>query len=89
MRLLGRWPCTKIDTITITIETIEDITVEVAGVELDRDERNALAWRDGFRSRGKDAAFAEMVAFWLKEHGARGRVEFRGHIYHWAWSAAK
>jgi hypothetical protein len=49
-------------------------------VQLDADERNSLAWRDGFRSRGHDEAFAEMMEFWA------GRLPFRGHIIHWRYT---
>jgi hypothetical protein len=76
MRLLGRWPCVRVEEILIT----EEHTVVIGGQVLDFDECNALAWRDGFRSRGRDQAFPEMMDFWA------GRLPFRGHVIHWKWS---
>jgi hypothetical protein len=35
---------------------------------------------DGFRSRGRKGAIAEMMEFW------KGRLPFEGHIIHWAYS---
>ena len=47
-------------------------------IELDQAEKNALAWRDGFRPPGDpEQAFNLMMEFW------RGRLPFEGHIYHW------
>ena len=79
MRLLGRWPCVKVEDIAVTIEC----RVWIDGNWLAKDECNALAWRDGFRSRGQDQAFAEMMEFWA------GRLPFRGQIIHWKWSTLK
>jgi len=67
----------------MAVRAVEEITVSggwesrsgeffgdmhINGVRLDHDERNALAWRDGFRSLGRDRAFEEMMEFW------RGRL---------------
>lgn len=59
------------------------VRVWIEGVELDRNERNALAWADGFRPPRRRNAFAEMVRFWLEEHGKGKRLDFRGDIIHW------
>ncbi len=84
MRLLGRWPCVKVE--TIDIDSVPDyhwtdVEVTIDGVRLSMDECNALAWRDGFRSSKFNNHFEEMVAFW------NGRLPFRGHVIHWKWSA--
>lgn len=75
MRLLGRWPCVKVQQISISIYGL----VIIDGESLDVDESNVLAWRDGFRSRQPDEAFDEMMEFW------QGRLPFRGHVIHWKW----
>jgi hypothetical protein len=78
--LLGRFPCTRVETIEIVSGCSEDDTcncsaiVLVAGVELDKTEREKLAKLDGFKT------FAEMAQFW------KGRIPFAGHIIHWKWS---
>jgi hypothetical protein len=87
--LLGRFPCIKVEQNPIT----EDHRVFVDEVELDRDEKDLLAWRDGFRLDATVFALTDpplpkhtgcfemlMMAFWS------GRLPFEGHIYHWKWS---
>jgi hypothetical protein len=76
VELLGRHICTKVEEITIT----EALDVIVDGIELTKDEKNALAWADGFRGYGRDQAFAEMMQFW------EGRLPFVGDIIHWRWT---
>jgi hypothetical protein len=82
MSLLGRWPCTKVEVVRIE-EVGRTIRVFIDGIELDRDECNALAWADGFRSRGVREAFGEMVDFWIAEHAKRKPLRFSGQIIHW------
>lgn len=83
MRLLGRWPCVKLQDIIITGSGYPDSTfIRIAGVPLDEDEREALAWADGFRC---DEPFDEMLTFWRKEHGKGKPLEFYGQIIHWRW----
>lgn len=89
MRLLGRWPLVKVEEIAIiraeageVLANVEDMIV-IDGVRLSFDEANALAWRDGFRSRGREWAFDEMLEFW------RGRLPFYGHIFHWKREEAR
>ena len=72
-RLLGRSVCIKIEEIQISLAQ----QVFVDGVELSLDEKNALAFCDGFRSFGVTRAFEEMMAFW------NGRLPFEGDIIHW------
>lgn len=69
-RLIGRWPCTRIENILITPGGM----VRVNGNYLEDDERETLARADGFQD------FATFIAFWS------GRLPFRGHIIHWKWS---
>ncbi len=76
-RLLGRWPCVKVDTVTIGLGVLDRSRLHVWPVvyvgdsKLSPDECEALARSDGFRS------FAEMMEFW------RGRLPFRGYMIHW------
>jgi len=51
-------------------------------VDLDQDEENLLAWKDGFRPEGSTQenpgdAFRLMMQFW------NGRLPFQGQMYHW------
>lgn len=73
-RLLMRVPCVKVEEIEIRAGIFFDenhASVTIDGVKLDREEREALARRDGFSN------FEEMIHFW------RGRLPFKGHIIHW------
>jgi hypothetical protein len=76
MRLLGRWPCVKVQGILIFEDRLLK-RVFIDGEELTQDEKLALAWRDGFRNFGEKMAFAEMMMFWT------GRLPFEGHLIHW------
>jgi len=58
-------------------EAVELFEIAIDGVGLEPDEKNALAWSDGFRSSGKSGAFAEMMEFW------DGQLPFRGDLIHW------
>lgn len=73
MRLIGRWPCTRVQDIRITRRKgkaqLAEIFIE--GQWLTFDEREALARSDGFPN------FAEMMTFW------RGRLPFHGDMIHW------
>jgi hypothetical protein len=81
MRLLGRWECLKVEEITIKLnDWIERVDVCIEGIALSADECNSLAWRDGFRTRGYEHAFEEMMEFW------QGRLPFTGHVIHWRFT---
>lgn len=85
-RLLGRWPCVAVDAITIEWVALSPegtLLITVNGVELDRDEANALAWSDGFRSFSRARAVIEMHAYWYHLHG-RAAFPFTGQLIHWA-----
>lgn len=73
-RLLGRSLCIKVEDIRISAAQ----QVFVDGVELNLDEKNALAFCDGFRSLDVGHAFEEMMEFWT------GRLPFTGDIVHWS-----
>lgn len=73
-KLLGRSTCVRMEEINIS----ESQQVFVDGEELSLSEKNALAFCDGFRSRGIARAFEEMMEFW------KGRLPFAGHIIHWS-----
>ena len=73
-RLLGRSICVRVEDIVIT--TAQQIFVN--GEELTLSEKNALAFCDGFRARGVEHAFEDMMAFW------NGRLPFEGDIIHWS-----
>jgi hypothetical protein len=61
--------CTRVESIEINASTTEMVTVD--GCLLTYDEREQLAFCDGF------ANWDEMLAFW------EGRLPFVGQIIHW------
>ena len=88
-RLLGRWRCVKVERIMIYERGDKTFGVEIEGVELSTDEKNALAWRDGFRTELRAGAFAVMMRFWMKTHGNAEGPEsfvFEGDLIHWNYA---
>jgi len=86
MRLLGRFRCVKVEVIEIFELRNGTFGIRIEGVDLSPEERNLLAWRDGFRDHGIDGAFVSMMQFWMTTHGNNNRTElfrFSGHIIHW------
>jgi hypothetical protein len=88
MRLLGRWECVKVESILIYECGDKTLSVFINGEQLGTDEKNALAWRDGFRGNGNRGAFEEMAAFWKAEHPEVLTDAFRGDVIHWRYSEA-
>lgn len=85
MRLLGRWPCVKVQEIEIDWLVVSwgmTLLITIDGVALEDSEANALAFADGFRSRGVRDAIGEMHEYWHKLHGHEA-FPFRGHLIHW------
>ena len=73
MRLMGRWPCTRVQDIRITRRKGK---AQLAEIFIDSqwltfDEREALARADGFPN------FATMMQFWTS------RLPFHGDMIHW------
>lgn len=90
MRLLRRAKCVRVDDILIAGDgTPEATALYINGVRLDDDERNAFAWRDGFRAEGTTPAqpgraFETMLDYWRTLHKRRGQVfPFAGDVIHW------
>jgi len=71
MRLLGRWPFVKIETIEISSL---GRSIAVDGRLLSQWHCVDFARRDGFES------FAEMMLYW------KGQLPFEGQIIHWDFS---
>lgn len=71
MALLGRWECVKVEPINIYECGDGRFGVVIASNELTPDEKDTLAWRDGFRSYHPEhtGAFVEMMRFWTETHG--------------------
>ncbi len=72
-KLLGRFPCIKVESIQISKPPMPDSPglVWIDGSPLSEDEVEQLAKRDGFRD------FEHMMEFW------KGRLPFSGFIFHW------
>ena len=68
-RLLGRWPCVKVQ--DIEIHWYPGFWIVIDGEKLSRDECEALARSDGFKT------FIDMMRFW------EDRLPFSGYIIHW------
>ncbi len=65
---------------------IDRFRVWIDDQELSLDERNALAWRDGFRGSGEKRAFEEMVRYWVMGNPGNAPLRFTGHIIHWLYN---
>jgi hypothetical protein len=79
-RLLGRWPCVKVERITVTPHELR-----IDGEVLSRDERDAFARRDGFRG---PQPWAEMMRYWEHEQPSAGEWRFDGYVIHWRYTGA-
>lgn len=81
MRLLGRWPCVRIEQIKIeeTDRQSAPLIVRIDGVRLTPAEADLLFFRDGFRDlTGETYQHMQQAAeFW------RDRLPFEGLIIHW------
>lgn len=82
-RLLGRWPCVRVE--DIKIEKADDpacLAVTINGEALSADEVEAFLYKDGFRGNGGEIypATAQARAFW------GDRLPFEGQIIHWDYS---
>jgi hypothetical protein len=82
MHPLGHWPCVKVENITITAGGV----VIVEGQRLTLDEKDALAYRDGFRETGRTrGAFNLMMAYWRKR--LKKQAIWKGQIIHWRFDS--
>lgn len=87
MRLLGRWPCVKVEDVLIYQCGDGTLSMLIEGTEMSMDEKNYFAWADGFRSRGRHLAWEELSEFWLDAHGkSEESLEFEGDIIHWSYA---
>lgn len=66
MRLLGRFPCVKVETIQIYERGDGTFGCVIGETELTPAEKDCLAWCDGFRfpPRRPARAFVEMIRYW-------------------------
>ncbi len=85
---IARFECVKVEHIEIVTMASNWVSVRIDEMELSPDEKELLAWRDGFRNSEPAAgasigsfrsAFDQMMEFW------KGRLPFRGHIFHWKY----
>lgn len=97
MFLLGRWPVVEVENAVIYECGDGTLSVLVNGQELTVDEKNLLAWHDGFRPAGwkkyravkpseflnPDTPWQMVTAFWKAEHSGPKGVDFDGQIVHW------
>lgn len=92
MRLLGRWPCVKVEPIMLGFQPFGAgyvLRVTIGEHTLSVGEANSFAWRDGFRDQDMPigtAALDEMARYWI----AWGRLAdsvhaapWHGELIHW------
>ena len=87
-KLLGRWPCVKVERIAIQFGHA-GIRITIDDQTLDNMEAELFAIRDGFRPSNK-APFAALFAmrdFWVKAHKIEPGQIFGGQVIHWEWNA--
>ena len=98
-KLLGRWPCVKVEDILIYTRGDGSFGVVVAGQGLDLHEKNGLAFADGFREVLGPPPFVQMMRYWISTHGDGSEIQvqdgeplivgnskgidFQGQIIHW------
>jgi hypothetical protein len=85
MRLLGRFPCVRVQDIEINWlakNTGMTLIIAIDGIDLHPYEAAAMAYNDGFRTRGASDALNEMHDYWHKLHGHEA-FPFRGKLIHW------
>ncbi len=84
MRLLGRFPCVRVQRVCIVggLGGISEIIID--GVSLHSDEMRKLAWADGFRQTSDP--LKEMCGFWQTEHGLDPSYIFEGQMIHWRFT---
>lgn len=94
MRLVGRWPCIRVEEIRITIGYKARkplyISVWIEGDELSRAEINRLCWVDGFRSHPESEAWREFAEYWAADSRIPldpGELSFEGDLIHWTREA--
>jgi hypothetical protein len=94
MKLLGRWPCVRVEYIEIYERGDGTFGVVISSDyrngyarnwhELGSCEKDLLAWKDGFRHARKATTrgcFKLMMDYWKPKNGRP--LDFRGVIVHW------
>lgn len=85
MKLIAEFRCTAVQDIMISRLG----AVAIADTLLSEDEKDLLAWKDGFRPAGSTetncaGCFALMLRFWNR-HKLRKKEWFYGNIIHWKY----
>lgn len=89
MRLLGRWPCVRVEPITLDFEKHGigyRLRITIADQILSFDEATAFAHRDGFR--GSDS-LDKMALFWMATKRLTDSLDskpWHGLVIHWKYS---
>lgn len=91
MFLIARFECTRVEDFEITAAG----RVLIDGAELSHDEKDQLAWRDGFRydhleikrELARVCCFELMLRFWDIHNGLQKKKRWRGQIIHWKYEA--
>lgn len=98
MRLIGRWPCTRVETARFELHEDRGPVMSIGDVELTPNEADAFAWRDGFRhlencpgtdgqlktvSDRQKFCFAMMMKYWIDEGKS---FPFEKQLIHWDYN---
>lgn len=93
MRLLGRWPCVKVEPITIDFTPMGIayvLRLTIGDNTLSHDEALAFAWADGFRDGRRGGALDRMADFWIQSKRLADSVNaapWHGQVIHWGYDA--
>lgn len=86
MRLLGRWPIIRVESIEIVATYVQTIplAIWIEDQRLRPDEMNQFLWMDGFRDKGGETyeAIHQAAEFW-KDRLEATVGPWRGHVIHW------
>lgn len=94
MRLLGRWPCVRVEPITLDFQDYGIayiLRITLGNVTLTTDEAASFAWRDGFRGLPTitTSALDEMARHWIDGGRLTDSVfstPWHGEVIHWDFS---
>lgn len=95
MRLLGRWPCVRVEPVVLTFARYGigyrlEIRIGEDQQLISPIEAEAFAWADGFRASYNPmlGPLAQMGYFWIAENGLKDELgaTWKGEIGYWDYN---
>lgn len=96
MTLLGRWPCVRVEPITLDFEPdgiAYRLRITLGDVTLTEKEAERFALADGFRNAPRDRAYPRsidrMARFWIADGRLKDAIEspaWHGVVIHWKFT---